>query len=34
MVCLAHKIPDRLAGGISELKIDAGPGYRVYYVQR
>jgi putative addiction module killer protein len=23
-----------LAGGISELKIDVGPGYRVYYAQR
>lgn len=23
-----------LAGGISELKIDVGPGYRVYYSQR
>jgi len=23
-----------LAGGISELKIDVGPGYRVYYTQR
>lgn len=23
-----------LAGGISELKIDVGPGYRVYYMQR
>jgi putative addiction module killer protein len=23
-----------LAGGIAELKIDIGPGYRVYYTQR
>lgn len=23
-----------LAGGISELNIDVGPGYRVYYTQR
>ena len=23
-----------LAGGLCELKIDLGPGYRVYYVQR
>ena len=23
-----------LAGGVSELKIDVGPGYRVYYTQR
>ena len=34
---LAHGNPGQhrhLAGGISELKIDAGPGYRVYYTQR
>ncbi len=24
----------KLAGGISELKIDFGPGYRVYYTER
>ena len=23
-----------LGGGLSELKIDLGPGYRVYYLQR
>ena len=34
---LAHGNPGKhrnLAGGISELKIDLGPGYRVYYTQR
>jgi putative addiction module killer protein len=34
---LAHGNPGQhrhLAGGVSELKIDAGPGYRVYYTQR
>jgi len=24
----------RLAGGVTELRIDYGPGYRVYYCQR
>lgn len=24
----------RLSGGIAELKIDVGPGYRVYYTER
>ena len=23
-----------LSGGVSELKVDVGPGYRVYYSQR
>ncbi|NYG32774.1 type II toxin-antitoxin system RelE/ParE family toxin [Sphaerotilus montanus] len=34
---LAHGNPGQhrnLAGGVSELKIDVGPGYRVYYTQR
>jgi len=34
---LVHGNPElhrNLAGGISELKVDAGPGYRVYYTQR
>jgi putative addiction module killer protein len=34
---LAHGNPGRyrrLAGGVCELKIDVGPGYRVYYTQR
>lgn len=34
---LAHGNPGKhrnLADGISELKIDFGPGYRVYYTQR
>lgn len=34
---LAHGNPGQhrnLAGGIAELKIDSGPGYRVYYTQR
>ena len=34
---LAHGNPGqhrRLTGGVSELKIDFGPGYRVYYAQR
>lgn len=34
---LVHGNPGRhrrLPGGITELKIDVGPGYRVYYTQR
>ncbi|MEY2891452.1 MAG: hypothetical protein RJA98_1360 [Pseudomonadota bacterium] len=34
---LAHGNPGQhrdLSGGVSELKIDVGPGYRVYYTQR
>lgn len=34
---LAHGNPGQhrnLTGGVSELKIDFGPGYRVYYMQR
>ena len=34
---LVHGNPGKhrnLAGGVSELKIDFGPGYRVYYTQR
>jgi putative addiction module killer protein len=34
---LVHGNPGQmrvLSGGISELKIDAGPGYRVYYTER
>lgn len=34
---LAHGNPGRhrhLAAGVCELKIDVGPGYRVYYTQR
>jgi len=34
---LAHGNPGRyrrLAGDVCELKIDVGPGYRVYYTQR
>jgi putative addiction module killer protein len=34
---LAHGNPGKhrnLPGGISELKIDFGPGYRVYYTRR
>jgi putative addiction module killer protein len=34
---LAHGNPGshrNLSGGISELKIDFGPGYRVYYTER
>ncbi len=34
---LAHGNPGHhrnLTGGISELKVDVGPGYRVYYTER
>ncbi|MFG3447999.1 type II toxin-antitoxin system RelE/ParE family toxin [Stenotrophomonas sp. NPDC047960] len=34
---LAHGNPGdhrNLSGGIAELRVDAGPGYRVYYTQR
>lgn len=34
---LVHGNPGQhrdLSGGVSELKIDVGPGYRVYYTQR
>lgn len=34
---LVHGNPGQhrnLAGGVSELKIDFGPGYRVYYAER
>lgn len=34
---LAHGNPGqhrKLAGGVAELKIDFGPGYRVYYMER
>jgi putative addiction module killer protein len=34
---LAHGNPGQhraLSGGVSELKIDFGPGYRVYYTER
>jgi len=34
---LVHGNPGQfraLAGGVSELKIDVGPGYRVYYTER
>ena len=34
---LAHGNPGQhrnLAGGVAELKIDFGPGYRVYYTER
>lgn len=34
---LIHGNPGRhrnLSGGVSEMKVDFGPGYRVYYAQR
>lgn len=34
---LAHGNPGKhrvLTGGLRELKIDVGPGYRVYYIER
>lgn len=34
---LAHGNPGQsrnLAGGVTEMKINVGPGYRVYYTQR
>lgn len=34
---LAHGNPGQhrqLAGGVAELKVDIGPGYRVYYTER
>jgi putative addiction module killer protein len=34
---LAHGNPGshrRLGGGVNELKVDSGPGYRVYYTRR
>lgn len=34
---LAHGNPGQhrnLPGGVAELKVDVGPGYRVYYTQR
>ena len=34
---LAHGNPGQhrnLAGGVAELKIDVGPGYRVYYTEQ